>query len=103
MASESRVMELLKTKSKRFADVVEAAGKPEVHTLWQRPLQDRTLQSAIKSHRVMTILKTDAGSEFGMVGLKEQKGARYLMFPKSLKGFENKRIVGIKWDLVKSN
>jgi len=96
-------MELLKTKSQRFADVIEAAGKPEVHTLWLRPARDRHLQSEIKNRRVMTILKTEAGSEFGMVGFKEQKGARYLAFPKSLKRFENMRIVGIKWDLVKSN
>jgi hypothetical protein len=96
-------MQLLKTKTQRFADVVDAAGKPEVYTLWQKPARDRHLQSQIKNHRVMTILRTEAGSEFGMVGFKEQKGARYLVFPKSLKRFENKRIVGIKWDVVKSN
>ena len=98
----NRMMQLLKTKTQRFADVVDVVGKPGVHTLWQKPGQDRRLQSEIKNHRVMTILKTEAGSEFGMVGFKEQKGARYLVFPKSLKRFENKRIVGIKWDWVKS-
>ena len=96
-------MKLLKTKMRRFADVVDTAGKPDAYTLWQKPAQDRHLQSGIKNHRVMTILKTAAGSEFGMVGLKEQKGASYLVFPKSLKRFENARIVGIKWELVKSN
>jgi hypothetical protein len=95
-------VKLLKTKTKRFVDVVEAAGKPEVYTLWQKPAQDRHLQSEIKNHRVMAILKTDAGSEFGMVGFKEKKGASYLVFPKSLKRFENCRIVGINWDLVKT-
>jgi hypothetical protein len=95
-------MRLLTTKTKRFADVVEAAGKPEVYTLWQKPVQDKHLQSEIKNHRVMTIQKTDAGREFGMVGFKEQKGAGYLVFPKSLKRFENNRIVGINWDLVKT-
>jgi hypothetical protein len=95
-------VKLLKTKTKRFADVVEAAGKPQVYTLWQKPAQDRHLQSEIKNNRVMTIQKSQAGSEFGMVGFKEQKGAIYLIFPKSLKRFENKRIVGINWDLVKT-
>ena len=95
-------MKLLKTKTKRFTDVIEAAGKPEVYTLWQQPAQDRHLQSEIKNNRVMTVLKTAAGSEFGMVGFKEQKGASYLVFPKSLKRFENRRIVGINWDLVKT-
>lgn len=94
-------MKLLKTKTKRFADVVEAAGKPEVYTLWQKPKQDRHLQSEIKNNHVMTILKTDSGTEFGMVGFKEQKGASYLVFPKALKRFEDRRIVGINWDLIK--
>jgi len=93
---------LLKTKTRRFGDVVEAAGKPEVYTLWQKPAQDRHLQSEIKGHRVMTILKTDAGTELGVVGFKEQKRASYLLFPKSLKSFENNRIVGINWELVKT-
>jgi hypothetical protein len=95
-------LKLLKTKTKRFADVVEAAGKPEVYTLWQKPAQDRHLQSEIKNHRAMTILKTDTGTEFGVAGFKEHKGASYLLFPKSLKRFENNRIVGINWDLVKT-
>lgn len=95
-------MKLLKTKTKRFADVVEAAGKPEVYTLWQKPAQDRHLQSEIKNHRLMTVLKSDSGTEFGMVGFKEQKGVSYLVFPKSLKRFADRRIVGINWDLVKT-
>jgi hypothetical protein len=95
-------MKLLKTKTKRFADVVDGAGKPEVYTLWQKLAQDRHLQSEIKNHRVMTILKSEAGSEFGMIGFKETKGASYLIFPKSVKRFENRRIVGINWDLVRT-
>ena len=95
-------MKLLKVKTARFAQVVEKAGKPEVYTLWQKPAQDRHLQSEIKNNRVMTIQRSDTGSEFGVVGFKEYKGASYLIFPKSLKRFENKRIVGINWDLAKT-
>ena len=95
-------MKLLKTKTKRFADVVEAAGKPEVYTLWQKPAQDGHLQSEIKNNRVMTIQRTETGTEFGMAGFKEKKGASYLIFPKSLKRFENNRIIGINWALVKT-
>ena len=94
-------MKLLKVKTARFAQVVEKAGRPEVYTLWQKPAQDRHLQSQIKNHRVMTIQTSDAGTEFGIVGFKERKGATYLVFPKSLKRFDDKRIVGINWDLVK--
>jgi hypothetical protein len=95
-------MKLLKVKTARFAQVVEKCGQPEVYTIWQKPAQDRHLQSQIKNHRLMTIQKSDGGTEFGMVGFKERKGASYLVFPKSLKRFENKRIIGIKWDLAKS-
>jgi len=95
-------VKLLKTKTARFAQIVEQAGKPEPYTLWQKPAQDRHLQSEIKNNRVVTILKTESGSEFGMVGFKQQPEASYLIFPKALKRFENRRIVGINWDLVKT-
>jgi hypothetical protein len=95
-------VKLLKVKTARFAQVVEKAGKPEVYTLWQKPAQDRHLQSEIKNNRVMTVQKSDTGSEFGIVGFREHKGVSYLIFPKSLKRFENKRIVGINWDLIKT-
>ena len=93
-------MKLLKTKSTRFADVVEKAGQPEVYTLWQDPKHDRHFQSMIKNHRVMTLLKSETGTEFGQARFKEAKGATYLVFPKSLKSFENQRIIGIKWDKI---
>jgi hypothetical protein len=95
-------MKLLKVKTARFAQVLEKCGQPQVYTPWQKPAQDRHLQSQIKNNRVMTIQRSDGGTEFGIVGFKERKGARYLVFPKSLKRFENKRIIGIKWELVKA-
>ena len=95
-------MKLLKTKTARFADVVDQAGSPQPYTLWQKPAADKQFQSALKNHRVMTIQQSDAGTEFGLVGFKQSKTASYLVFPKSLKRFENNRVIGIKWDLVKS-
>ena len=95
-------MKLLNVKTVRFAQVVEKCGQPQVYTLWQKPAEDRHLQSQIKNNRVITIQKSDGGTEFGIVGFKEHKGANYLAFAKSLKRFENKRIVGINWELVKS-
>ena len=94
-------MKLLKVKTARFADVVARAGQPEVYTLWQKPSADRHLQAQIKKTRVMTILKSESGTDFGLVGFKETKEARYLVLPKSLKRFEHKRIVGIDWALVR--
>ena len=93
-------MRLLKVKTVRFADVVDAVGEPEPYTLWQKPSSDRHFQSALKNHRVMTVQPSESGTSFGMVGFKQSKGATYLVFPKSLKRFENQRVVGIKWDLV---
>jgi len=93
-------MKLLKTKTARFAQVVEECGKPQVYTLWQKPSTDRHLQAELKKNRVMTIVKTESGTDFGMAGFKEIKGATYLVFPKSLKQFVDKRMVGIDWTLV---
>jgi hypothetical protein len=93
-------MKLMKVKTARFSQIVERSGRPESYTLWQKPRQDRHLQSQIKNNRVMTIQRSESGTEFGIVGFKERKGASYLVFPKSLKRFENRRVVGINWDLV---
>jgi hypothetical protein len=93
-------MKLLKVKTARFAQVVDHCGKPQVYTLWQKPSADRHLQAQLKKSRVMTILKSESGTDFGIVGLKETKDARYLIFPKSLKRFADKRIIGIDWDIV---
>ena len=94
-------MKLLKIKTARFSQIIEKCGKPQVYTLWQKPSADRHLQAQIKKTRVMTILKSESGTDFGIVGFKESKEARYLIFPKSLKRFAEKRIIGIDWALVR--
>jgi hypothetical protein len=94
-------MKLLTVKTVRFAQVVEKSGKPQVYTLWQKPSADRHLQAQIKNNRVVTILKSESGTDFGIVGFKERKGATYLVFPKSLKRSAEKRIIGIDWTLLR--
>jgi hypothetical protein len=94
-------MKLLKVKTERFSQVVEKCSRPQVYTLWQKPNADRHLQAQIKNSRVMTIQKSESGTDFGVVGFKGRKGATYLVFPKSLKPFADKRIVGIDWALVR--
>jgi len=94
-------MKLLKTKTARFAQVIEECGKPQVYTLWQKPSSDRHLQAELKKNRVMTILRTESGTDFGVAGFKENRGATYLVFPKSLKQFVDKRVAGIDWTLVR--
>ncbi|MEN3371220.1 MAG: hypothetical protein V7609_3363 [Verrucomicrobiota bacterium] len=96
-------MKLLKVKTARFREVVEKCGRPEVHTLWVKPAADRHFQMLIRNNRVMTIRPSESGTDFGVVGFqKQKKAARYLAFPKSLKRFEGKRIIGIDWALVQS-
>ena len=94
-------MKLLTIKTTRFSHIVENCGNPQVYTLWQKPSADRHLQAQIKKTRVMTILKSERGIDFGIVGFKESREARYLIFPKSLKRFAEKRIIGIDWALVR--
>jgi hypothetical protein len=94
-------MKLLKIKTARFSQVIEKCGKPQVYTLWQNSSADRHLQAQIKNSRVMTILKSESGTDFGIIGFKESKEARYLIFPKSLKRFAEKRVIGIDWALVR--
>jgi hypothetical protein len=93
-------MKLLKIKTERFSQVIEKCGNPQVYTLWQKPSADRHLQAQIKNNRVVTILKSESGTDFGIVGFKENREARYLIFAKSLKHFAEKRIIGIDWALV---
>ena len=94
-------MKLLKVKTARFSEVVEKCGRPHVYTLWQKPLADRHFQAQIKNTRVMTIQKSESGTDFGIAGFKEAKGASYLVFPKSLRRFTDKRIVGLDWSLIR--
>ena len=81
--------------------MVENSGNPQLYSLWQKPSADRHLQAQIKKNRVMTILKSESGTDFGIANFKESKDARYLIFPKSLKPFADKRIIGIDWALVR--
>ncbi len=94
-------MKVLKTKTVRFPLVVEKCGEPEAYTLWQKPRTDRHFQMLLKNNRIMTILSSESETDFGLVGFRETKGARYLAFPKSLKRFTDRRVIGIRWEFVR--
>jgi hypothetical protein len=95
-------MKLLNVETARFRVVVEKCGAPEVYTLWLKPNADRRFQTLVKNNRIMTIRPSDTGTDFGIVGFHKGKNARYLAFPKALKRFEGKRIVGIDWESVRT-
>jgi hypothetical protein len=93
-------MKLLKTKTIRFSQIVEECGQPNIYTLWEKPAADRRFQAQLKNNRVMTVQESER-DRFGIIGFKERKGARYLVFPKSLKQFADKRVIGIDWARVR--
>ena len=41
-------------------------------------------------------------ADYGIVGFAEGSSRQFLLFPKTLKSFEGKRVVGIKYNLLES-
>lgn len=91
-------------KTVRFSKIVQAVGKPESHLLLVAPEKDSELRKALKNHRVMTLFQQTVGNEaeHGVVGFEKGTARQYLVFPRSLRSFEGRRVVGIKYDLLDS-
>jgi GNAT superfamily N-acetyltransferase len=86
----------------RFSKIVETVGKPSVHVLWIDPEKDAILQKAIKANRVMTIHQRPDGtkSDYGTIGFEKNVPGQVLIFPKTLRSFTDKRVIGVKYDLL---
>jgi hypothetical protein len=86
----------------RFSKIVETAGKPIVHLLWMDPAKDLVLQKAIQANRVMTVHQGQIGAkaDFGTIGFQKGVSGQILIFPKSLKPFADKQVVGVKYNLL---
>jgi hypothetical protein len=84
----------------RFSQIIQEKGKPEIVTLWGRP--DKKFLEAVRQKRVMTVTLQTSGqkAEFGLVGFHKRKNVSYLVFPKPLDDIEDRRVVGIKFDLI---
>ena len=91
-------------KTARFSKVVEKCGEPEGYLLLMDPAKDRTFQAAVKAQRVMTVFQEAVGmkTDRGEVGFQPGRGRQFLVFPKSLKPFNGRTVVGIKYDLISS-
>ncbi len=89
-------------KTVRFTELVAASGKPEVHLTWLAPARDQVLQNALKQHRVLTVHQRTRGAkkDFAVVGLDKARDSQFLIFRKSLRRFENRHVVGIRYDLL---
>jgi hypothetical protein len=86
----------------RFSKIVEAVGRPVVHVLWIDPEKDPILKEAIKGQRVMTVHQgfTHGKADYGTVGFEKGVSGQILIFPKSLKRFADRRVTGVKYDLL---
>jgi NADPH-dependent glutamate synthase beta subunit-like oxidoreductase len=86
----------------RFSKLVETAGKPSNHLLWSDPAKDQILQNAIRGQRVLTVRQrpVDAKTDYGTVGYEKGVPGQILIFPKSIKQFADKRVIGVKYDLL---
>jgi hypothetical protein len=89
-------------KTARFTEVVAAAGAPQVHPLWLQPDKDPALKRAVRDCRVMTIHQALRGTkkDYGSVGLHLEGSTQVLVFPKPLRRFSGRHIVGIDYKLV---
>ncbi len=90
------------TATVRFSKLVESAGKPSVHLLWVDPAKDSVLQKAIHANRVLTVRQrpVDTKADYGTVGFERGIAGQILIFPKSIKHFADKRVIGVKYDLL---
>ena len=89
-------------KTVRFSEVVKRCGAPETHLLLTKPAQDKALQKAIKAKRVMTVFQHATGTktDSGKIGFEEGGLRQYFVFPRSLKAFVGRKVIGIKYDLL---
>jgi mannose-6-phosphate isomerase-like protein (cupin superfamily) len=91
-------------KTVRFSDVLNQAGEPDVHLLWIDPDKDKSLQKAVRECRVMTLHQFQGGkSDYAVVGFEKGVPGQVLIFPKSLKPFEGRKVIAIKYDLLRSS
>jgi len=89
-----------RSKTVRFSDIIQFAGQPKLYTPWIEPDKDPELKRAIREHRVMTLRQANVGTrkDFGEIGFSADNQVSYLIFPRSLRQFDGRKIVGIKYD-----
>lgn len=89
-------------KTIRFAELVRACGRPGLTVLWGGPEGNPDFQRALKAGRVLTVHQQNVGSkaDFGTVGFDPEGPARFLVFPKSLKAYNGRRVVGIHYEAL---
>jgi hypothetical protein len=86
----------------RFSVVVGKCGRPSVHLTLTAPAKDPALRRLESQGRVMTILPAPrgAGTDHGLVGIHPAPGVQLFIFPRSVRRFAGKRVVGINYTIL---
>jgi hypothetical protein len=86
----------------RFMEVLRVGGQPKSYLPLADPRSDKSFMRAAREHRIVSLKQTPTGThkDFGVVGVLWEKYVSYLIFPKSLARFENKRVIGIKYEQI---
>ena len=89
-------------KTVRWSEVFKKTGTPKIHLLLMEAKKDAEFQKALESQRIMTLHQPTESNrtDYGEVGYHAGKNGQFIIFPKSLRAFEGKRVVGIKYDLL---
>jgi hypothetical protein len=95
-------MKTLAKKTARFKELIRTSGRPKVFTPWNDPKRDSFFQAALEQNRVLSVSQnpTATRKEYGTVGFSSEPYIAYLIFPKSLEQFADRKIVGIDYSLV---
>jgi hypothetical protein len=101
-ATAARVPPSLVAGTVRFAELLKAAGTPRVYFPLADPQHDREFMRAVREERVLSLKQNPAGKQkdFGAIGFLPEKFVSYLLFPKSLAPFKDRRVTGIKYDAL---
>lgn len=88
-------------KTVRLSKIIARCGKPQPHLVLMKPQTDRTLQTAIKANRVMTVNLQVTGTKVarGHIGFDPGPNRQFLIFPNSLLKFAEREVIGINYDL----
>src|SRR5687767_10110334 len=89
-------------KQVRFTKLVSEAGKPSVYTPWMDPAKDPAFQKALREKRILTIDRVTGGTkkDAGEVGYAPREHALYLIFPRSVKGHQGRKVIGLNYELL---
>lgn len=88
--------------SVRFSQVVAKAGRPTPYVTWSNPEKDAALKRLVREARVMTVHQQLRGArkDFATVGFHREANAQLLVFPRSLRRFAERRVIGIDYQLL---